>query len=110
MYIKNFSAFSAKVDYGRSKQALHYNQRPCQPDFYMFRKSNNEEKEGLTGYWYFPKPDLPEIILAQEYFDSSRASYPEIMFQSLAKDGTIQVMKKSYFVQESICYANQINT
>lgn len=46
---------------------------------YMFRKSKNEEKEGLTGYWYFPKPDLPEIILAQEYFDSSRASYPEVL-------------------------------
>ncbi|CAF2315582.1 unnamed protein product [Brassica rapa] len=76
MYIKNFSAFSAKVDYGRSKQALHYNQRPCRPDCgkKKLRKSNNEEKEGLTGYWYFPKPDLPEIILAQGYFDSSRAS------------------------------------
>lgn len=28
----------------------------------MFRKSNNEEKEGFIGYWYFLKLDFSEII------------------------------------------------
>ncbi|KAG2307622.1 hypothetical protein Bca52824_027370 [Brassica carinata] len=36
--------------------------------------SNNEEK-GLTDYWYFLEPDLPEVILAQEYVDSILALF-----------------------------------
>ncbi|KAH0905827.1 hypothetical protein HID58_037654, partial [Brassica napus] len=66
MYIKNFSAFSAKVDYGRSKQALHYNQRPCRPDYNV---------SVIGQRWNYPSNE--KII---------------------------------DFVQESICYANQINT
>lgn len=36
------------------------------------------KKEGLADYRYFPEPDLPEVILTQEYVDSMRASLPEL--------------------------------
>lgn len=36
------------------------------------------KKEGLSDYRYFPEPDLPEVILAQEYVDSIRSSLPEL--------------------------------
>ena len=36
------------------------------------------KKEGLADYRYFPEPDLPEVILTQEYVDSIRASLPEL--------------------------------
>lgn len=36
------------------------------------------KKEGLSDYRYFPEPDLPEVILTQEYVDSIRNSLPEL--------------------------------
>lgn len=36
------------------------------------------KKEGLADYRYFPEPDLPEVILTQEYVDGIRASLPEL--------------------------------
>lgn len=35
-------------------------------------------KEGLADYRYFPEPDLPEVILSQEYIDATRANLPEL--------------------------------
>lgn len=36
------------------------------------------KKEGLADYRYFPEPDLPEVILAEEFIDSVRAGLPEL--------------------------------
>ncbi|KAE8698326.1 Glutamyl-tRNA(Gln) amidotransferase subunit B [Hibiscus syriacus] len=36
------------------------------------------KKEGLSDYRYFPEPDLPEVILTQEYVDSILNSLPEL--------------------------------
>lgn len=36
------------------------------------------KKEGLSDYRYFPEPDLPEVILTQEYVDSISNSLPEL--------------------------------
>lgn len=45
----------------------------------MFQKTvTMRKKEGLADYRYFPEPDLPEVILTQEYVDSIRASLPEL--------------------------------
>ena len=35
-------------------------------------------KEGLADYRYFPEPDLPEVIVSQEYIDATRAKLPEL--------------------------------
>ena len=37
-----------------------------------------KKKEGLSDYRYFPEPDLPEVILTQEYVDSIHNSLPEL--------------------------------
>lgn len=36
------------------------------------------KKEGLADYRYFPEPDLPAVILSQEYVDGIRNSLPEL--------------------------------
>lgn len=36
------------------------------------------KKEGLSDYRYFPEPDLPEVILTEEYVASIRDSLPEL--------------------------------
>lgn len=36
------------------------------------------KKEGLADYRYFPEPDLPEVVLTDEYVDQIRKSLPEL--------------------------------
>jgi len=36
------------------------------------------KKEGLADYRYFPEPDLPAVVLAQEYVDDIIKSLPEL--------------------------------
>ncbi|KAJ8763927.1 hypothetical protein K2173_003709 [Erythroxylum novogranatense] len=36
------------------------------------------KKEGLADYRYFPEPDLPGVLLTEEYVDSIRTSLPEL--------------------------------
>lgn len=36
------------------------------------------KKEGLSDYRYFPEPDLPEVVITEEYVNGLRASLPEI--------------------------------
>lgn len=36
------------------------------------------KKEGLADYRYFPEPDLPEVVLSEEYVESIHASLPEL--------------------------------
>ncbi|KAH1236065.1 Glutamyl-tRNA(Gln) amidotransferase subunit B, chloroplastic/mitochondrial [Glycine soja] len=36
------------------------------------------KKEGLADYRYFPEPDLPAVILSQEYVDGIKNSLPEL--------------------------------
>ncbi|KAF3455465.1 hypothetical protein FNV43_RR00092 [Rhamnella rubrinervis] len=40
--------------------------------------SYNEEKEGLADYRYFPEPDLPGVILTEEYIEDTHNSLPEL--------------------------------
>lgn len=42
------------------------------------RTISMRSKEGLADYRYFPEPDLPEVILSQEYVDATRADLPEL--------------------------------
>lgn len=36
------------------------------------------KKEGLADYRYFPEPDLPSVILSQEYVDAIQTCLPEL--------------------------------
>lgn len=36
------------------------------------------KKEGLSDYRYFPEPDLPEVILTEDYVERIRSSLPEL--------------------------------
>lgn len=36
------------------------------------------KKEGLADYRYFPEPDLPEVVLNNDYIDEIRKSMPEL--------------------------------
>ncbi|EOA30259.1 hypothetical protein CARUB_v10013381mg [Capsella rubella] len=87
--IKNLNAFSAisrAIDYEISRQALLYNQGKADQivtETRLWEEGAQKtvtmrKKEGLADYRYFPEPDLPEVILTQEYVDSIRASLPEL--------------------------------
>lgn len=36
------------------------------------------KKEGLADYRYFPEPDLPEVVLTEDYVDKIRQALPEL--------------------------------
>jgi len=36
------------------------------------------KKEGLADYRYFPEPDLPEVVLTEDYVANIRRSLPEL--------------------------------
>jgi aspartyl-tRNA(Asn)/glutamyl-tRNA(Gln) amidotransferase subunit B len=87
--IKNLNAFSAisrAIDFEISRQALLYNQGKADQivtETRLWEEGAQKtvtmrKKEGLADYRYFPEPDLPEVILTQEYVDSIRASLPEL--------------------------------
>ncbi|CAM6090010.1 unnamed protein product [Calypogeia fissa] len=42
------------------------------------RTTTMRKKEGLADYRYFPEPDLPEVILAEEFINSVKATLPEL--------------------------------
>ncbi|XVF38548.1 hypothetical protein REPUB_Repub20aG0111400 [Reevesia pubescens] len=87
--IKNLNSFSSinrAIDFEISRQVLLHSQG--QGDQIVQETRLWEEgaqktvtmrkKEGLSDYRYFPEPDLPEVILNQEYVDSIRNSLPEL--------------------------------
>ncbi|KAF8107401.1 hypothetical protein N665_0122s0043 [Sinapis alba] len=87
--IKNLNAFSAMsraIDYEITRQAVLYNQGQADHivtetrlwDEGAQKTVTMRKKEGLADYRYFPEPDLPEVILTQEYVDSIRSSLPEL--------------------------------
>lgn len=87
--IKNMNSFSAMhraIDFEISRQVQLHGQG--QSDKVIQETRLWEEgsqrtvtmrtKEGLADYRYFPEPDLPEVVLTNEYIDSIRTSLPEL--------------------------------
>lgn len=87
--IKNMNSFSAMnraIDYEISRQILLHSQgksdqivqetrlweEGAQKTFTM------RKKEGLADYRYFPEPDLPEVVLTEDYVDNIRQALPEL--------------------------------
>lgn len=62
------------------------------------------KKEGLSDYRYFPEPDLPEVILSQEYVDNIRNSLPE-----LPETKRRRYEKMGLSMQDVLFLANDLN-
>ncbi|KAH7691627.1 Glutaminyl-tRNA synthase (glutamine-hydrolyzing) protein [Dioscorea alata] len=84
--MNSFSAMSRAIDFEISRQVLLHSQG--QSDQIVQETRLWEEgaqktvtmrkKEGLADYRYFPEPDLPEVVLSEEYIDQIRKSLPEL--------------------------------
>ncbi|XVF66388.1 hypothetical protein PTKIN_Ptkin10aG0031900 [Pterospermum kingtungense] len=113
--IKNLNSFSSinrAIDFEISRQALLYSQG--QGDQIVQETRLWEEgaqktvtmrkKEGLSDYRYFPEPDLPEVILTQEYVNSIRNSLPELPEMKRRR-----YEKMGLSMQDVLFLANDIN-
>lgn len=87
--IKNLNSFSAMnraIDYEIMRQVELHNQGmddQIVQETRLWEEGAQKtvtmrKKEGLADYRYFPEPDLPEVILTEEFVESIRASLPEI--------------------------------
>lgn len=62
------------------------------------------KKEGLSDYRYFPEPDLPEVILTQEYVNSIGNLLPELPDMKRRR-----YEKMGLSMQDVLFLANDIN-
>ncbi|XP_057415080.1 glutamyl-tRNA(Gln) amidotransferase subunit B, chloroplastic/mitochondrial-like [Lotus japonicus] len=84
--LNSFSAVSRAIDFEIARQVqLHSNgqenqivQETCLWEEGSQRTITMRIKEGLADYRYFPEPDLPAVIVSQEYVDGIRNSLPEL--------------------------------
>lgn len=87
--IKNMNSFSAMqraIDFEISRQVTLHQEGQGDKIVQETRLWEEESqrtitmrvKEGLADYRYFPEPDLPEVILTQDYIDALKASLPEL--------------------------------
>lgn len=84
--LNSFSAISRAIDYEITRQAELHSQGLAEQIVQETRLWEEgaqktvtmRKKEGLADYRYFPEPDLPEVILAEEYVSGIRDSLPEL--------------------------------
>ncbi|CAL5347517.1 hypothetical protein CsSME_00033845 [Camellia sinensis var. sinensis] len=84
--LNSFSAISRAIDFEISRQVLLHNEGESNQivqetrlwDEGAQKTVTMRKKEGLADYRYFPEPDLPEVILGNEYIDGIRDSLPEL--------------------------------
>ncbi|XP_071720312.1 glutamyl-tRNA(Gln) amidotransferase subunit B, chloroplastic/mitochondrial [Rutidosis leptorrhynchoides] len=84
--LNSFSAMSRAIDFEIARQADLYNNGQADEIVQETRLWEEgaqktvtmRKKEGLADYRYFPEPDLPEVILTEEYVNSIRDSLPEL--------------------------------
>nr|CAN80521.1 hypothetical protein VITISV_003568 [Vitis vinifera] len=88
--IKNLNSFSAMnraIDFEISRQvSLHSQGQSDQivQETRLWEEGGQKTvtmrkyKEGLSDYRYFPEPDLPEVILTEDYVGSICSSLPEL--------------------------------
>ncbi|KAI5436251.1 hypothetical protein KIW84_022644 [Lathyrus oleraceus] len=84
--LNSFASMSRAIDFEISRQVLLHSQG--QEDQIVQETRLWEEgsqrtitmrkKEGLADYRYFPEPDLPSVILSQEYVDAIQNCLPEL--------------------------------
>ncbi|KAD5803627.1 hypothetical protein E3N88_14987 [Mikania micrantha] len=84
--LNSFSAMSRAIDFEIARQAELYNQAQADEivqETRLWEEGSQKtvtmrKKEGLADYRYFPEPDLPEVILTEEYVNGIRDSLPEL--------------------------------
>ncbi|KAK1413665.1 hypothetical protein QVD17_35441 [Tagetes erecta] len=84
--LNSFSAMSRAIDFEIARQAELYNQGQADEVVQETRLWEEgaqktvtmRKKEGLADYRYFPEPDLPEVVLTEEYVNGIRESLPEL--------------------------------
>lgn len=84
--LNSFASMSRAIDFEIARQVQLHSQG--QADQIVQETRSWEEgsqrtitmrkKEGLADYRYFPEPDLPSVILYQEYVDGIKNSLPEL--------------------------------
>ncbi|KAG4999294.1 hypothetical protein AAZX31_08G046400 [Glycine max] len=84
--LNSFSSVSRAIDFEISRQVqLHSQGQEDQivQETRLWEEGSQRtitmrKKEGLADYRYFPEPDLPAVILSQEYVDGIKNSLPEL--------------------------------
>ncbi|GMI95877.1 GLU-ADT subunit B [Hibiscus trionum] len=84
--LNSFSSINRAIDFEISRQAQLHSQgqgNQIVQETRLWEEGAQKtvtmrKKEGLSDYRYFPEPDLPEVILTQEYVDSVHNSLPEL--------------------------------
>ncbi|KAK2363399.1 glutamyl-tRNA(Gln) amidotransferase subunit B, chloroplastic/mitochondrial [Trifolium repens] len=84
--LNSFSSMSRAIDFEITRQVLLHSQGQEDQivqetrlwDEGSQRTITMRKKEGLADYRYFPEPDLPSVILSQEYVDGIQNSLPEL--------------------------------
>ncbi|TKY60991.1 Glutamyl-tRNA(Gln) amidotransferase subunit B [Spatholobus suberectus] len=84
--LNSFSSVSRAIDFEISRQVqLHSQGQEDQivQETRLWEEGSQRtitmrKKEGLADYRYFPEPDLPAVILSQEYVDGIQNSLPEL--------------------------------
>nr|XP_043610057.1 glutamyl-tRNA(Gln) amidotransferase subunit B, chloroplastic/mitochondrial [Erigeron canadensis]XP_043610058.1 glutamyl-tRNA(Gln) amidotransferase subunit B, chloroplastic/mitochondrial [Erigeron canadensis] len=84
--LNSFSAMSRAIDFEIARQAALYNEGQADEivqETRLWEEGSQKtvtmrKKEGLADYRYFPEPDLPEVVLTEEYVNGIRDSLPEL--------------------------------
>ncbi|XP_058094975.1 glutamyl-tRNA(Gln) amidotransferase subunit B, chloroplastic/mitochondrial-like isoform X2 [Magnolia sinica] len=87
--IKNMNSFSAMhraIDFEISRQVVLHSQGEGDQIIQETRLWDDgsqktftmRKKEGLADYRYFPEPDLPEVVLSNEFVEGIHSSLPEL--------------------------------
>ncbi|XP_076896512.1 glutamyl-tRNA(Gln) amidotransferase subunit B, chloroplastic/mitochondrial-like [Bidens hawaiensis] len=84
--LNSFSAMSRAIDFEIARQAELYDKGQADEvvqETRLWEEGSQKtvtmrKKEGLADYRYFPEPDLPEVILTEEYVNDIRDSLPEL--------------------------------
>ncbi|KAH7573156.1 hypothetical protein JRO89_XS03G0079700 [Xanthoceras sorbifolium] len=113
--IKNLNSFSSinrAIDFEIERQALLHSQGQGDQivqETRLWEEGSQKtvtmrKKEGLSDYRYFPEPDLPEVILTEEFVDSIHRSLPE-----LPEVKRRRYEKMGLSMQDVLFLANDIN-
>ncbi|CAN6476380.1 unnamed protein product [Victoria cruziana] len=87
--IKNMNSFSAMqraIDYEISRQISLHNEgqeNKIVQETRLWEEGSQKTvtmrtKEGLADYRYFPEPDLPDVVITEDYVDVLRSGLPEL--------------------------------
>ncbi|XP_058215724.1 glutamyl-tRNA(Gln) amidotransferase subunit B, chloroplastic/mitochondrial-like [Rhododendron vialii] len=110
--LNSFSAINRAIEFEILRQVLLHNEGQSDQivqetrlwDEGSQKTVTMRKKEGLADYRYFPEPDLPEVILSEEFIEGIRDSLPE-----LPETKRRRYEKMGLSMQDILFLANDIN-